>query len=150
MSGKRFEGQCLCGTVRFGFTEPVGGSAHCHCSMCRQAHGAAFVTWIVTFNANFEILRGAEELTWYESSEEAKRGFCRVCGSTMFFRSTLCEDETHVTTANLDTDQPVIQPDAHCFINEQVSWVEILDDLTRLTVDGPELEHYKKRKGYRP
>lgn len=39
------EGGCLCGAVRYVITLPTKWCAHCHCSMCRRAHGAAFVTW---------------------------------------------------------------------------------------------------------
>ena len=38
-------GGCLCDAVRFRITLPTLFCAHCHCSMCRRPHGAAFVTW---------------------------------------------------------------------------------------------------------
>ena len=37
-------GGCLCGDVRFTVDWPSKWIAHCHCSMCRRAHGAAYVT----------------------------------------------------------------------------------------------------------
>ncbi len=144
-----YYGRCLCGAVRFAFDEPVGGSAHCHCSMCREAHGAAYVTWIVTYEKSFEITTGEDRLKWYDSSEEAQRGFCADCGSTLFFRSSLCPGEVHVTRANLETDTPV-EAAYHCFWDEHVPWIEVSDDLPKLTVDGPELERYRQRKGYEP
>ena len=36
------QGSCLCGGVRYETTAPLQGASHCHCSMCRKAHGAAF------------------------------------------------------------------------------------------------------------
>ena len=38
-------GSCLCGTVRYEIRGPVGRVSHCHCAMCRKAHGAAFATY---------------------------------------------------------------------------------------------------------
>ena len=38
-------GKCLCGAVRFRMRFPSKWVAHCHCTMCRRAHGAAFVTF---------------------------------------------------------------------------------------------------------
>ena len=143
-----YKGRCLCRGLRFAFGEPVGGSAHCHCSMCREAHGAATVTWIVTFEANFRITAGEDLLHWYSSSEEAQRGFCSRCGTTMFFKSTLCPGEVHVTRANLETKAPK-EPGFHCFWEERVSWLDFADDLPKLTADGEELAHYKTRKGYK-
>ena len=36
------KGSCLCGTVQWRLDPPFGEMSHCHCSMCRKAHGAAF------------------------------------------------------------------------------------------------------------
>lgn len=38
-------GRCLCGALQFSVRFPTKWVAHCHCTMCRRAHGAAFVTW---------------------------------------------------------------------------------------------------------
>ena len=35
-------GSCLCGKVRFELAGPPQFINHCHCSMCRKVHGAAF------------------------------------------------------------------------------------------------------------
>ena len=43
---KEFEGRCLCGEVRFAIGAPTLFFAHCHCRWCREAHGAAFVSWV--------------------------------------------------------------------------------------------------------
>jgi hypothetical protein len=34
-------GACLCGAVTFEVRGTLGGAGHCHCSICRRAHGAA-------------------------------------------------------------------------------------------------------------
>src|SRR5262245_1350168 len=43
---EQVQGGCLCGAVRFTVTLPTLFCGHCHCSMCRRNHGAAYVTWI--------------------------------------------------------------------------------------------------------
>lgn len=40
-----YRGQCLCGTVKYAVDAIGPRMAHCHCSMCRQFHGAAFATF---------------------------------------------------------------------------------------------------------
>lgn len=40
------QAQCLCGDITLAATLPSLWAAHCHCSLCRRAHGAAFVTWV--------------------------------------------------------------------------------------------------------
>lgn len=36
------KGSCLCGEVRYEIAGDIKYVRHCHCSMCRKAHGAAF------------------------------------------------------------------------------------------------------------
>ena len=90
-------GKCLCGAVRFEVTPPTKWCAHCHCSLCRRAHGAAFVTWFGVDRSGFELVAGDAELSWYQSTPEARRGFCSKCGSTIFFESERWGDEVHIT-----------------------------------------------------
>ena len=65
----RYEGACLCGQVRFAIVPPTKWCAHCHCTMCRRAHGAAFVTWIGVPEAQFDFLHGrdADDRTYIAS-----------------------------------------------------------------------------------
>ncbi len=36
---------------------------------------------------NFELLN-QQSLQWYQSSEDAKRGFCHTCGSSLFWQKS--------------------------------------------------------------
>jgi hypothetical protein len=76
-------GSCHCGAIRYRVTGALTGVIHCHCSDCRRWHGH-FAAYAVASLADFEITEGADELRWYESSDEARRGFCRRCGSSVF------------------------------------------------------------------
>ena len=38
-------GSCLCGSIRYTLDRPIEEIDHCHCSMCRRFHGAAFATY---------------------------------------------------------------------------------------------------------
>jgi hypothetical protein len=74
-------GRCLCGTVRF-TVESVEPHFHaCHCGMCRRWAGGP------VFAASVEglTLEGSEHVATYASSEWAERGFCRVCGSNLYY-----------------------------------------------------------------
>lgn len=126
-----FTGRCLCGAVQFEVTPPTKWCAHCHCSLCRRAHGAAFVTWFGVESSRFEIVNGADRVNWYKSTLEARRGFCDRCGSTMFFKSDRWADETHIALANMERSIDR-EPTAHVFYDTHVDWVEVGDDLRRL------------------
>jgi len=124
-------GRCLCGAVRFEILPPTKWCAHCHCSLCRRAHGAAFVTWFGVERAQFAMTSGEEFLVWYRSSPPARRGFCGRCGSTLFFESTRWPDEIHIALAHMEgaIDRA---PAAHVFYDTHVDWFEVSDDLRRL------------------
>ncbi len=41
------KGKCLCGKVRYEITGRLYNVSHCHCSMYRRHHGAAFTSMLV-------------------------------------------------------------------------------------------------------
>lgn len=121
-------GQCLCGQVAFSATLPSNWVAHCHCSLCQRAHGAAFVSW-VGMNAQQVTVRDEhQQLTWYASTPDAQRGFCKTCGSTIFFRSKQWPDELHITLANF-SDPVDKAPQLHAYYDTHVNWFTCNDAL---------------------
>lgn len=129
MSG--VDGGCLCGAVRIHVEFPTKWFAHCHCSMCRRAHGAAFVSFCGVPEAQFQVTRGADALTRYDSSPEARREFCGRCGSTLTFASTRWPGEVHVAVACLDGPLDR-EPQMHVHWDDRVPWVTLGDDCKRV------------------
>jgi hypothetical protein len=121
MSPQRIGGGCFCGAVRYSIALPPRWVAHCHCTMCRRAHGAAFVTWVGNLRGNFTLERGADVLTAFKSSGAATRHFCSRCGSMLFFESRNWADEFHVTLASLD-DAAGLEPGANVYWSHRVAW----------------------------
>lgn len=122
-------GGCLCGDVRFTVTWPSEWVAHCHCSMCRRAHGAAYVTWFGMAIDRARIDDPVGALRWYASSPRldgpsAERGFCAHCGSSLFFRSQRWPGELHIALGNLDGDADRA-PMAHVFWDTHVDWAAV-------------------------
>jgi hypothetical protein len=123
-------GRCQCGAVRFAAHLPTKWVAHCHCTMCRRAHGAAFVTWVGVADTSFELTDPDGVLRWYASSPGAQRGFCSRCGSMLFFRSQRWPGETHVVRASFDSELDR-EPQVHVFYDTRVSWFEVNDALPK-------------------
>ena len=126
-------GSCLCGDISFVLTFPSKWVAHCHCSLCRRAHGAAFVTWVGTRADRVVIDDPQSRLHWYASTPGAQRGFCARCGSSLFFRSDNWPGELHVALANLHAPADRA-PQAHAYWDTHVAWaaVDPADGLRRM------------------
>lgn len=76
-------GSCLCGAVRFEVACALPPPDACHCTACRKHSGHFFVSTDVPRSA--VTIHGAEQLTWFRSSEKVRRGFCSACGSSLFW-----------------------------------------------------------------
>ena len=77
---------CLCGAVKCSFEKFDSRIANCHCSMCRKFSGAAFGTFGTVNAENMNWESGFELIKIYDSSQNAQRGFCSTCGSSIFYR----------------------------------------------------------------
>ncbi|MEL6203869.1 MAG: GFA family protein [Pseudomonadota bacterium] len=80
-SGEERTGGCLCGAIRYRVTGPMRPVVACHCSQCRRTSGH-HVAATSAPRASVEI---TGEPRWYQSSPTARRGFCPVCGSQLFW-----------------------------------------------------------------
>jgi hypothetical protein len=128
---KRVGGACLCGGVRFTVTLPTLFCAHCHCSMCRRNHGAAFVTWIGAARERLALDAGSELLTRYASSQHGSRTFCSRCGSSLFCENAAHPERVDIPLANLSgaIDRA---PQLHVFFDDRADWTDLRDPLPRL------------------
>ena len=124
-------GSCLCGAVTFEVTPPTKWCAHCHCTMCRRAHGAGVVTWFGAPAASFRLTSGKEQLKWHQSSAAARRGFCGQCGSPLLFEGERWPGEIHIARASVagPIDR---EPTAHVFFDLRVGWLGLHDELRKL------------------
>lgn len=76
-------GSCLCGAVRFTVAGELPGPDACHCSQCRKSSGHYFSSTDVPKAA--VTVEGDDKVTWFQSSEKVRRGFCGTCGSPLFW-----------------------------------------------------------------
>ena len=77
-------GGCLCGAVRFTASEKPDVVVGCHCSQCRRQTGLYYASADVPVSA--VSITGEENLRWFQSSDEVRRGFCSQCGSALFWQ----------------------------------------------------------------
>lgn len=80
------KGSCLCGAVKFEADEPLRQVVACHCTQCRKTSGHYWAATSVPHD-RFRLTEDAG-LRWFQSSASARRGFCGICGSTLFWEPT--------------------------------------------------------------
>ena len=76
MPGDMHKGGCGCGAVRFELRGALRPVIFCHCDQCRR-QSSHFLASSEVDDAMLTIDSGADDITWYRSSDFARRGFCR-------------------------------------------------------------------------
>jgi hypothetical protein len=77
------EGRCLCGAVTMTVAQVDNKLTACHCEMCRRWGGGP----LLAVGCDGEVqIQGEEAVGVYDSSPWAERGFCKTCGTHLFYR----------------------------------------------------------------
>ena len=116
-------GSCLCGAVRFHLEAALNGPDACHCVACRKSSGHVFASTDVAKSA----LTVTGEVRWYQSSAKVRRGFCGVCGSSLFW-DPIFRDFIGVAMGAFDTPTGT-HLEMHIFVAEKGDYYHITDAL---------------------
>jgi len=118
-------GGCLCGAVRFRTTGPLRGIIYCHCTQCRRQTGHVVAA---TSAADADLaVEGAAHLSWYAASADARRGFCSVCGSLLFWKRE-GSPATSIMAGAFDRPSGLAGK-SHIFVADKGDYYEICDRL---------------------
>jgi hypothetical protein len=128
-------GSCLCGGVSFEISGGLDRASHCHCTMCRKMHGAAFGSYVGVQRESFRWLSGEELVRGFASSPEVIRTFCSRCGSTLQYVHRGQPARFALALGVLD-DDPGVRPALHMFVADKAPWFEITDLLPQYSGDA--------------
>lgn len=117
-------GKCLCGAVRFETKGELREVIACHCSQCRRQTGLYYAATNVADDRL--TVEGAENVTWYRASDEASRGFCRTCGSALFWKAD-GRGYTSILAGSFDLPTG-LKIGVHIFCADKGDFYEINDD----------------------
>ncbi|HEY5598606.1 MAG TPA: GFA family protein [Kiloniellales bacterium] len=127
-SGVRATGRCLCGAVAYRVHGPLRDVVNCHCQQCRRTHGhTAAYSRARRVDLVMTETRG---LTWYRSSETARRGFCRECGASLFW-DPLDGDSMAIAAGSIDAPTG-LKTIRHIFVADKGDYYDIADGLEQL------------------
>lgn len=117
-------GGCFCGACRYETTaEPINIRA-CHCRMCQKAIGASFNARVLV---PLDRLMIEGPVGWHASSETLRRGFCTICGTTLFSERASA-NAIGLTMGSLD-DPNRFFPAEHIWLSSRQAWLTHADDL---------------------
>ena len=128
MESSPWTGGCQCGAVRYVLLESPSNACICHCRMCQKQFGSFFGAFADVAPESFKITRG--EPGWFESSDEARRGFCRDCGTPLFYKF-LGSQRVAVSIGSLDRHSDV-KPQFQYGIEAREPWFAELPLLPQL------------------
>lgn len=114
-------GSCLCGAVKYEVHGPLRPVVACHCEQCRKQTG----TYMSATAAQDGDLTITEDrgLKWFRSSGTAARGFCKDCGSVLFWKGD-GRDYTAITAGSLDGASG-LKLEGHIFCESAGDYYEI-------------------------
>ena len=118
-------GSCQCGAVKFEISVALKVPDACHCRQCRKQSGHYFASTDVPRHALK--IEGLDKVTWYRSSEKVRRGFCSICGSSLFW-DPIKADWTAVAMGAFDSPTET-KLAKHIFVANGGDYYEIRDGL---------------------
>lgn len=125
---KTRHGQCLCGAVKLKVTTAGNDVGACHCGTCRQWGGGPYFS--LDGGSDVEI-NGEDALKVFSSSEWAERGFCKHCGSHLFYRLK-GSGQTMVAVGLLD-DQTSFELAHQVFVDKRPAFYELGNETLMMT-----------------
>ena len=121
-------GGCLCGAVRFTAVPKSSDVGVCHCSMCRKVAAGPFFAIDCGDTLAFE---DETHVGVYGSSDWAERGFCKQCGSTLFWR--LKDKSANIVAVDAFDDPGALKLDHEVFIDEKPGYYSFAEKTQQLT-----------------
>ncbi|MDJ0712193.1 MAG: GFA family protein, partial [Woeseiaceae bacterium] len=125
---RTMNGHCLCGAVRVTAREIGNKVGACHCTMCRRWAGGPFME--VDCGTDIEFA-DEDNIAVFNSSDWAERGFCRTCGTHLFYR--LKGTGQHMVPVGLFENDAGLVFDTQVFIDEKPAYYEFANQTTNLT-----------------
>lgn len=127
---KLLSGKCLCGAVAFEAVRDNSKVGACHCGQCRRWSGH-FWAGVNADIASLKFKAGEDKVGWHQSSDLVRRGFCKECGSALFWHPNNHTEYAHrisISAGSLDAPSGIRLAE-HIFVADKGDYYEIADGL---------------------
>ncbi len=120
----------MCGAIEYSFSADRLDVTACHCGQCRKWSGHVWASVNAAYDS-LKVAKGEDQLGWFRSSDYARRGFCKSCGSALFWHGDKLDEYKHrIAIAAGTLDQPTGADLAeHIFVVDKGDYYELADGL---------------------
>jgi len=125
---KSSHGSCLCGAVSLLAKSANTHVGACHCDFCRKWTGGPLLSVDCGTEVGFI---GHEYIGVYASSEWAERGFCKQCGSGLFYK--LKKTGQYMVPAGLLDNEADFSFEQQIFIDEKPAYYDFANSTKNMT-----------------
>lgn len=122
----KLAGSCVCNDLAYRVNGRIKAIVNCHCNLCRKMNGAAFSTYVVVADTDFELLRG--ELQSFKVSDKSTKTLCARCGTPVFNTNPEFAELKILHLGSLDTSAE-LAPQLNIYCESQLKWLEKLGQL---------------------
>lgn len=138
---ERLTGSCLCGGVSYAVDVESTKVDACHCGMCRKWAGGPLMVVESKGPIAFE---GEQNIARFASSQAIERGFCKICGSTLFTKVVGADHYFLAAGGIAESDKLMLVQEI--FIDDKPSYYAFANDTHKMTSE----EFFKAWAGYDP
>tara|TARA_B100000700_G_scaffold129746_1_gene145323 strand:- start:55 stop:465 length:411 start_codon:yes stop_codon:yes gene_type:complete len=124
---KFLNASCLCKGVNFKICGEFRPVINCHCIQCTKTHGN-FAAYTSVLEENI-FFKSKKTLKWYKSSDNASRGFCKICGASIFFKRL--GSRAVSLSAGLLQNPTGLKTISHIFIHNKRDYYKLSDKLPK-------------------
>jgi hypothetical protein len=121
-------GSCLCGAVKISAQNLSRHVGACHCGMCRKWGGGPFMT---AFCGTEIVFDSEDAIEVYQSSTWAERGFCKQCGSHLFYR--ISASQQYMVPIGLFDDPDELVFERQVFIDRKPVFYSFSENTNNMT-----------------
>jgi len=123
---------CLCKGIVMTIKGEFRPVVNCHCIQCTKTHGNyAAYTSVLEENITY---KSKSTLKWFSSSIKAKRGFCKKCGASVFFKRL--GSRAISISAGLFKNPTKLETTSHIYTHNKRDYYNISDNLPKFKKDN--------------
>jgi len=129
MDNKIVKGSCLCGDVKYKFTNKIKVFQYCHCSRCQKITGSAHASNMIISPNDFTWVQGEENVGRFELPEARHfaSSFCKKCGSNLPWLTQ--SGKAYIVPAGTVDEDPEFKPQHNIYYSDKAPWY---NDVTSL------------------